>query len=88
MSSVTFVNGYLGVMAGETEQVKASMLLHLQELMEDADTYGWEAVRIYHAAWLQFLEQGCVSCGDEDKKLKLYRALVWQTSEVGIWTLL
>ena len=40
MSSVAFVNSYLAVMAGEMESTKASMLLHLQDLMEDAEAYG------------------------------------------------
>ena len=64
------------VMEKESEPVKTIMLGHLQELMEDSEVYGWKAVRAYHAAWLQFFEQGWVSWGDE-KKLKLGRPLVW-----------
>ena len=53
------------------------MLIHFQELMEDADMYGWRAVVDYHAGWLQHLEQGRAACGDKDKKTQLRWALVW-----------
>ena len=32
---MSFVNGYLAVMAGESEETKQLMLAHLQERMED-----------------------------------------------------
>ena len=64
------------IMAGETG-VTTIMLHHLQELMEDAEAYGWKSVHSYHPAWLQQLVQGWTSLADEDKKLKLRRALVW-----------
>ena len=53
------------------------MVAHLQELMEDGERYGWPAVRAYHAAWLQYMEQGRTAWGDEETKLKLRRVLVW-----------
>ena len=53
------------------------MLEHLQELMEDVETYGWKVVRDYHAAWLQLLEQGRAAWGDRPRKDKLLRLLVW-----------
>ena len=52
MGSMAFVNGYITVMAVEMDSTKVSILLHLQELMEDREAYGWEVVRSYHAAWL------------------------------------
>ena len=45
MSAALFVNGYLMVMAGQSEAVKPIMLRHLQELVEDSDAYRWEVVR-------------------------------------------
>ena len=50
---------------------------HLQELMEDGEHYGWLAVRAYHVAWFQHLEQGWAMSGDEAIKLKLCHALMW-----------
>ena len=58
LSSMAFVNGYLSVMALESQQVKVRMLAHLQEMMEDGEAYGWPIVLSYHVAWLQHLEQG------------------------------
>ena len=58
LSSMAFVNGYLAVMALESDQVKMRMLAHLQEMMEDRETYGWCMVRSYHVAWFQQLEHG------------------------------
>ena len=48
----------LTVMAMEPDHIKAKMLIHQQELIEDSVAYGWQAVHLYHAAWLQHLEQG------------------------------
>ena len=36
----------------ESDINKALMLQHLQELIEDAEVYGWRVVRDYRAAWL------------------------------------
>ena len=51
--SMAFVNGYLSVMALESQQVKVSMLAQLQDMMEDGEAYGWPIVVSYNAAWLQ-----------------------------------
>ena len=59
MSISLCVSGYVMVMTGwggEKDQVKPYMIQHLQELMEDADSYGWEPAREYHAIWLQQME--------------------------------
>ena len=76
MSAVLFVNGYLTLMVGESEDMKPHIVRHLMELMEDAEAYGWESVRSHHAAWLQQIEQGRACWQDKDKKMKLCRALV------------
>ena len=47
--------------------------------MADADTYGWEPIRAYHAVWLQQIENGCAEWKNTDIKLELCRALVWNT---------
>ena len=77
LSAVLFINGYLTVLVEYTEEVKGHMLWHLQELMEDAEFYGWRSVRDYHVAWLLKFEQGRAAWGDETQKMKLRRALVW-----------
>ena len=53
-----FVDDYLTVIFREHLHIKALMLDHLQELMEDGEHYGWPVVRAYHASWLQHIEQG------------------------------
>ena len=37
-----FVQGYLIVMKGEKEAVRAKMTSHLEDLMGDVELYGWE----------------------------------------------
>ena len=54
------------------------MSAHLKEIMEDGETFTWPMVRAYHAVWLQHIEQGRTTWGDETTHLKLHRALVWQ----------
>ena len=71
LDSIAFMNGYISVMAREPEHVKSRILLHLQELMEDGEAYGWEGVCSYHVAWLEHLEQGQAMWDDDVKKLKL-----------------
>ena len=76
MSLALFLNGYLTVLADEAEDIKQFLPQHLQELMDDAEIYSWRAVRDYHTAWLQNIEQGRTSWKDTDKKAKLRRTLV------------
>ena len=56
---------------------KEAILKHLRELTADAEIYGWEPLRAFHAIWLQQLVNGKANWGDEDKKLEFRRALVW-----------
>ena len=77
LSSMAFVSGYLTVQLREHQCIQELMIEHLQEQMEDGEHYGWPMVRVYHAAWLQNIEQGRAAWRDEATKLKLQRALVW-----------
>ena len=60
MSDILFVSGYIKVMAGKRDQVKPGMLQHLQELMEDAQSYIREPVKayMYHGIWLHRWNKG------------------------------
>ena len=58
LSVVLFVNCYVTMLAEEFEDIKAHMLQHIQGFMEDSGRYGWRSIRDYHAAWLQYIEQG------------------------------
>ena len=60
-----FVSGYLSVMSAEKESVQLYMMQHLQDIMADAELYGWEPIWVFHAVWLQQLEQGHVTWADE-----------------------
>ena len=44
------------------------MRCHHQELMENGEWYVWTALRAYHAALLQHIEQGQAEWGDQEKK--------------------
>ena len=77
LSPMSFVNGYLEILATVKDDTKELMLSHLQELMADGEAYGWPVVLAYHAAWLRHLEQGLAAWTDLDTKLKLRQALVW-----------
>ena len=74
---MAFVDGYITVMNRESLPIKKLMVAHLQDLMEDGEMYWWLALRAYHAAWLQYMEQGRAAWGDEETKLKLQWRLVW-----------
>ena len=65
------------VLGAECEEVRRYMLTQLQEIMEDTDIYGWKCVRSYHVGWMQHIEQGRATWGEEGKKIKLRRFLVW-----------
>ena len=65
---MAFIDGYITVMLKGLSYIKALMLSHLQELMEDGKRYGWPAVRAYHATWLQHIEQDQVAWEDEGEK--------------------
>ena len=51
------------------------MSAHLQELMEDCETFGWPLVRTYHTVWLPHLKQRRAKWNDEATRLKLHREL-------------
>ena len=63
--SIAFINGYITVMSKEPPHIKALRLTHLQEHIENGVHYRWPAVRAYHVAWIQHIEQGRVAWGDE-----------------------
>ena len=58
------------VMEAEKPAIRPLMATHLQELMGDAELYGWESVRTFHVVWLQQLDHDMVTWADEDAKLK------------------
>ena len=76
-----FVRGYLIVLKSvQDTQVKEQMVLHLKELMEDMDVYGWDKVQVFHATWMNQMEQCRCEWTDDDQKVKLRRALVWHAA--------
>ena len=86
ISTMAFCDGYITVISKESSHIKALMLSHLQELMEDGECYWWPAVKTYHAAWLQHIKQGWAAWGDMEKKMKLCWALIWHLVEPSFKT--
>ena len=64
-------------MVAEKQSLWLLMTHHLQELMADAELYGWEPIRAFHAVWLQQLENGQVKWDDVKAKLWFHHTLVW-----------
>ena len=64
-------------MEGEKSVVKPHMACHLQALMVDMELYRWNRVRTFHAVWLNQLEQGRVTWGDEEAKRRFRWTLIW-----------
>ena len=77
MCLALFANGSYAIMAKEEVRINEYMLTHLQEFFEDVEVYWWKAVREYHAAWHQLLEQGRAAWGDESKRAQLRLIMVW-----------
>ena len=77
MLAMGFVNGYLAIMSLQKDSLRDKMAVHLQEMMEDGETFGWPVVRPYHAVMLQHLEHGITTWNDEVTRLWLLRTLVW-----------
>ena len=71
-----FVQGYLIVMRGEKEAVRAKMASHLEELMGESTLYSCERVRAYHGVWINQLEQGQASWENEEEKVRFRCALI------------
>ena len=76
ISYMAFINGYLSIMSLQKDTLMDKMTIHLQEMMEDGETFGWPVVRAYHTAWFQDLKQGRATWDDEVTRLKHRRALV------------
>ena len=77
LSVMAFVKGFLTIMSLQKDALRIKMGDHLQEMMEDGETFGWPMVGAYHAVWLQYLEQGKATWNNEATRLKLCRSLVW-----------
>ena len=56
LSAMAFDNGYLTIMSLQKDALRIKMATHLQEMMEDGETFGWPLVKAYHAVWFQHLE--------------------------------
>ena len=56
--SLAFVSGYMTILYLQPEPICKLMWVHLKELMEDGERFGWPNVRAYYAVWLQHIEQG------------------------------
>ena len=80
VSVMLFISMYLVVMETVKPMVKLHMSKHLKELMADAEVYGCNPVRDYHAVWLQQIENGRAKWSNEDAKLEFHRSLVWHTA--------
>ena len=52
LSIPVFEQGYLIIMDIEDGLIKKQMAAHLQDLMSDAQLYGWERARTFHSVWL------------------------------------
>ena len=77
-----FVTGYLSVLDTVKSGERHIMLKHPKELMADASTYRWEAMRAYHGVWLQQLENGRAEWHDIELKFEYRPALVWNSSRL------
>ena len=71
-------------MKEEKEAIRSNMATHLKDLMSGSELYGWDKVRVYHAVWLNQLEQGCVCWDDEEEKLHFQDALVWHPALTSV----
>ena len=60
--------------------MKEHMALHVEELTEDMNVYGWDKVRVFHAAWLNQIEQNRCEWPDDEQKQKMRRSLVWHVA--------
>ena len=58
---------------------KGMMLIHLKELMADAELYSWEPIQSYHTVWLQYLENGRAAWSGYKLKMEFRRSLVWHS---------
>ena len=68
------VHSLLIVMELEEGPVKKLMPTHLQDLMSDAQWYGWDKVRTFHGFGSIKLNRDTWT--DKEEKLKFHRALV------------
>ena len=77
MCSLAFVKGYMTIMDMQPDPIRKHMWAHLRDLMHDGQYFGWPTVRTFHAVWLQHIEQGRATWGDEVTCIDLHISLVW-----------
>ena len=49
LSCMAFINGYLSIMAQQTDIIRNQMASHLHELMEDGEIFGWLKLKLRKA---------------------------------------
>ena len=69
--------GYMTIMDMQPAPIRKHMWVHFRDLMHDGQRFGWPAIRNFHGVWLQHIEQGRATWGDEVTRLDLRRSLVW-----------
>ena len=77
-----FVQGYMIIGMGEERAIKERMATNLEDLMSDAELYGWEGTRAFHTVWLNQLEQGRNTWHDKEKLIFRW-ALVWHPAPLS-----
>ena len=65
MSLLLFVQGYMIIMKGEVGAIRERMATPLEDLISNAELYGWEWTRDFHCVWPNQLEQGRFTWHDE-----------------------
>ena len=71
------MDGYQTVIDTQTQDIKKHTNSHLQDLMEDGETYGWPVVRDFYSTWLQHIDMGRATWDDHVTKMKLRWTLMW-----------
>ena len=78
-----FVYGYMIVINTEEAGIKAKMYTHLNDLMSNAQLYGWKRTWNFHWVWLNQFEQGRCTWLDEEAKPQFCRSLIWHLARTS-----
>ena len=76
MCSFAFVQGYMTIMDIQPDPIRKHVWAHLRDLMHNGQHVKWPTVRTFHSVWLQRIEQGRATWGDEVTHIDLRRSIV------------
>ena len=84
LTTKRFVQGYFTIVRKSPSSLRPAMLMHLEDLMDDATDYDWERSRNFHTIWLQHMEHMDAKWSEDKLSEKLHSHHMYSASPLPL----